>query len=507
MPPSKIKNSKLDWILHLLAAFLMPSILLFNLYNSNKITNHIEFTHVLLFAGVFGAIGILFFFIFKFFTKRLQSALIVSVLGWLSFWFFETLFTFARGYSTHLRRYVLMSVLAFILIIIAYALRRYRPKYTDFKLVFIVLSIFLIGFWGFNFVPGVMHEIAIHQGRAEREFNPQDLFKTNFNVDADIDRPDIYWFHMDGMMNLEDFEDFSGENIDWLREELAERGFLIYENASFAAGNTALAMPMLTSPYFYDNFWSELIAENPYYLVRDRQEHMSRTLNTKGISYDVDIRNNWELLTALNLAGYGRNVGLRTNPRYSYLTFPEEDFFYNSIPPFWARFHELPRLLNMSTPLNFNLESTTQLRDDDSTEYEAMLTWNVNHQAHAMEWPHFAPQLTGTEVFNNLHYFYPLALNNAALTTLDEVDKILERNPNAVIILQSDHAFHLYLVQMVLVEQGYAPDDIRRFSFSAFSAVRIPEAYGGLDEPIHPLNITRVLVNRFVGADNYKLLD
>jgi hypothetical protein len=37
------------------------------------------------------------------------------------------------------------------------------------------------------------------------------------------------------------------------------------------------------------------------------------------------------------------------------------------------------------------------------------------------------------------------------------------------------------------------------------SAVRIPEIWGGLEKPLDPLDISRVLVNRYVGK-NYELV-
>jgi len=52
---------------------------------------------------------------------------------------------------------------------------------------------------------------------------------------------------------------------------------------------------------------------------------------------------------------------------------------------------------------------------------------------------------------------------------------------------------------------GWSDEDVRRQQLSAFSAVRIPQIYGGLDAPLDPRNISRELVNRFVG-ENYELL-
>ena len=43
-------------------------------------------------------------------------------------------------------------------------------------------------------------------------------------------------------------------------------------------------------------------------------------------------------------------------------------------------------------------------------------------------------------------------------------------------------------------------------NYSTVSAVRIPEKYGSLTEPLDPLDITRYLVNHFVGEGNYDYL-
>ena len=97
------------------------------------------------------------------------------------------------------------------------------------------------------------------------------------------------------------------------------------------------------------------------------------------------------------------------------------------------------------------------------------------------------------------------AYEYAVLSMLNKVDIILEQNPDSVIVLQSDHG----IINNESLEQmriwGYTENDIRDARMVVFSAVRIPPQYGGVDEPIAPLNISRELVNRFVG-ENYVLL-
>ena len=88
---------------------------------------------------------------------------------------------------------------------------------------------------------------------------------------------------------------------------------------------------------------------------------------------------------------------------------------------------------------------------------------------------------------------------------LNAIDLILEQDPNAVIVIQSDHGLHIPDTQEFLQEQGFSDEELFLLINSTMSAVRIPEQYGGLGEPLDPRNISRELVNRFVGP-NYQLL-
>jgi hypothetical protein len=85
------------------------------------------------------------------------------------------------------------------------------------------------------------------------------------------------------------------------------------------------------------------------------------------------------------------------------------------------------------------------------------------------------------------------------------IDIILDNNPDAVIVLQSDHGFHAPFTQAAIMELGHDLETIAVLQRTVLSAVRIPEVYGGQSAPIAPKNIARELVNRFVG-ENYELL-
>jgi len=86
------------------------------------------------------------------------------------------------------------------------------------------------------------------------------------------------------------------------------------------------------------------------------------------------------------------------------------------------------------------------------------------------------------------------------------VDMVLARDPQAVIVLQADHGLHLVQKERMMSDLSITEEELDHLYNGVFSAVRIPEPYGKLDAPLAPLNISRELVNRFVG-ENYDYLE
>jgi hypothetical protein len=103
-------------------------------------------------------------------------------------------------------------------------------------------------------------------------------------------------------------------------------------------------------------------------------------------------------------------------------------------------------------------------------------------------------------------YNYPSQHYFAGKIVISYIDYILNRDPEAVIILQSDHGLHNDGNRRQLIfKYGKDDEDVRLMQNQTISAVRIPEKWGGLNQPMEPPNITRLLVNRYVG-ENYTLL-
>jgi hypothetical protein len=274
-------------------------------------------------------------------------------------------------------------------------------------------------------------------------------------------------------------------------------------------------MAALFSPSFYDSFFGELLVEYHHLHVADTITALDAALARVGLTFHEDIVQNFELLNAFGQRGY--SVYSTTNE-----TFPnpieQERFIFGRWPS--SQFGNLPELLDISTPFSMGMFSSAGYDLPDDLLYEIMTqphsTFIIKtyYQAHLGyihqnylvpkfgEHIHNLPRLDVQPTLLNRHLsmvYYVFEL------LLSEIDLILSINPDAVIIIQSDHGPEHLSIDEILAELGFSPEQWLEYSYSLFSAVRIPPEFSIPDEPIAPLNIARELVNRFVG-ENYELL-
>lgn len=103
-------------------------------------------------------------------------------------------------------------------------------------------------------------------------------------------------------------------------------------------------------------------------------------------------------------------------------------------------------------------------------------------------------------------YYYPQHAFAAKLL-INMVDMILEADPDAVIVIQGDHGLHGNTEKQFKTAFGKDADAIELWN-GTMSAIRVPEKYRTGEEHYaleNPLNISRYLVNSFVG-ENYEYL-
>ena len=508
-------------LIYYIASVLMPSILLFALYNQNRAQNDIIFMHVIIVSVMLALVSILLFLAFKVMTKSVEGSLLLSVTFWMAFWLFEMILDITRIFTTQTGPRRLLVLILLLLTIIIVISRRFKLLFERIRPAFNVLAVCIVVLFGINLIPSLQHEKALAMGRAnraEQEASGQVFyFKQDFRINSRNPTPDIYWLHMDGLMSMEVVEQFWGGCYEDIREELRNRGFEIYENAKVYGGFTWSSLLALLSPAFYDSFWGEQLADAKKMLRNDAAELLSGRLAHIGIDIAGHVMpfQYVELFNALLARGYEVDAGMlygATKPGSHVYVKIERGVFEQE----WRRFQksDFPYLLSMVTPLSisfrYELEEDILLKEGVGM-VEAMPQFTVinimyAHMVHGAM-AHIENPTPEVEYPMHLRYdLYPLVFEYAVERMIREIDEILERNPNAVIILQGDHGFHVESTQLHMIDMGYSLEQVLELVQSVFSAVRIPVEYGGLEAPISPLNITRELVNRFVGGGNYELL-
>ena len=500
--------------IYIAASICMPVILLFNLYNRQSDAVHVVFTHILILTFILSLVGLIMHLVLKRFVGAEQS-IILMTLFWLCFWFFGSL---RRYVFTNMSGTLLVLLMGVALTIILVLLIKFKPPLKDFTPVFGTLSALFVIMFLINAAPAFYRNIFATPGleaEAAAANLDESAIKRSFCVNHSLPMPDIYWIHLDAMVSLETFEYFFGICQENTRNELANRGFVHYRDAHIRnASNTFVALPMLLSPSLYDNIFSPVLNSMEESYAHEIREVLFPVLDAKGICRNDDIYANFELLVSLLYRGYrvnGFNTWWEWKILDSELIFNEDlrSVFVRT----WDSFtrSDLPFLLSETTPIplgwvwgNDAYYQDTEYRLLPRAYRRADFTWIYYEYTHASRWHTFAPEYDG-HAFARID-LYPLAYEAMLAAMFETIDEIRTRNPNAVIILQSDHGLHVKYTQFHLRNMGVPRETMLLLFHSVFSAVYIPEIYGGLAEPIHPLNIARLLVNRYVG-ENYQLLD
>jgi len=540
---------KLHLFFYAAAAALLPNIFLFNLYNRNHTEIRVDFGTLLLLALVFAVVSIAVFVLLHLIMSSAKGALLIIIPFWTAFWLFETMVS-ALLQETTASRLVLLGILLATIALAVFLLRLFNVSFARGRAVFHMLSFVICLLFVFNVMPFVGSS-----GLGTANYS----IRKNFTLNGDLPNPDVHWLMPDGMINFTDFEAYFNDPQHGFRAFLTERGFVINQDARYVSHNTRFGIPGLFSPDFYDSFLATLFAEIGHLGRDDRTRILNEAFEYYDISLEEDIAPYAELFRAFMQAGY---TAVTIAPHAPHI-YPVMDHFYRldsegrsdvveQYPftiatslthggrTFSQRVVGLADLLARTTPLSlaFSPEIIADMRGGDlewlpipdHTQIIDQLTTplNLRHEravyrafidslsipgprmtytsfyvAHGARWSWQAPGVEGIGAASV--ELYPAAHTHAAHILMNLIDLILEDNPNAVIVIQSDHGFHLNQSHNALIMRGYTREDTARLHNSVMSAVRIPTQYGGLDEPLDPRNITRELVNRFVGA-NYELL-
>jgi hypothetical protein len=358
---------------------------------------------------------------------------------------------------------------------------------------------------------------------------------------------------MDGMLGFKGMETLFDDRQSAFTAELEERGFRINRDAEFEVFHgTMRATPALFSPAWYDTEFLPLLETVDLGNYEDKRRKLVNFNPING-------RINNELITAFNAKGYmtytvnvsgfhfynmflatvkrpfvdnGQNISLKQRNlafAYTQMLFLNNLLAMSIVPCTVTRFLG-EKLIHL---IYVNVENTgsSPIPQEDKTAiygeaYSKPDVWYAGalaqifaekteprlvivHDAKA-HYP-FMLNEDGTEVrrsetegLNPSNY--PPQHRYTARVLTAYIDFILKNDPDVVIVVQADHGLHHDKNRALLLAAGKTEDDVRLMQNSVISAVRIPECWGGLDKPLDPLNISRVLINRYVG-EQYALLE
>jgi len=547
-----MKRESYDLIIGIAAAAFLPNIFFYILFNNNKIFGEHVFIHSVIMAAVFSAISIGAFLLFRLITRKAEAALFILIVSWIPFWLFGSIYSSVSNIIDEPSRRVLVIIHAIVIIALLLLLRKFNPLEKFSQVIFRALSLAIAVIFMFNFVPTLYTEISVSASRpSEQVFD----IKADFIVDQQLPSPDVYWLHMDGMMSFDTIYKYFGDSQDELKAELEQRGFVINEDAALNAGYTQVATVAMLSPTFYDSYLGMQLNKVDHLLNTERTLELLDIFESDGVYIRRDVANHNELYKAFMAKGYNTVIIGTTG----YGIYPIDHFYRlddDNSPYMVMGTREVSEAMSGIDLIMQLLLTTTSLsaaRARVSSAMEKMqgrnwlpipdyddeidsltkdtLDYRIERRLYRRLLDTFtieSPKLAfvsndithspygiirvendgddNTRVNrNNVDVLYPIHHEYAIQVLLNTIDLILDRTPDAVIIIQGDHGVHRLTTQEYMLGMGYTIPQILEMNFSVMSAVRIPPQYGDLEEPMDPLNITRFLVNHLVG-ENFEML-
>ena len=527
--------------LNYLLVFFIPFVPMLYQYSNNS--TEVYILHVLFVSLVFGMFSLAGYLLVGKLAKSAFAGIVFCVVGWV---FFFAYGAFHAAVSLR-HMYSLLIIIAIVICITIFAgkIDKKNNLRSIYPFITIVIAILLVwnGIVAFASIP-----------KAKGYSIP---YKTEFTIDEALPSPNIYWIHTDGMLSFYAVEKYFGDAQEEFASALEERGFVINKEAKFeAAHKTRMALPVLLSPACYDDYLYNLLLVQQEKSAIKPDTYVDEIANSSVL---LEIRENSELIKAFEQSGYYSasvsvvnhglppitdyyvNMGRKKKPVL--ITDREKKGIISKREEMHDQGTNLRELLDqisMTSAVSDALANSimdklfqgneevawrafeTKINPDDyipSTETRSRERVPLMAMDEILSLPSpriaFIVMLTAHHDFvldeNGISHKYDrdYAQNYypqhrfATKYLINYIDFILERDPDAVIILQGDHGLHSMSSENLMNDLSISEDEVVDLWNCVMSAVRIPEKYGTLDEPLNPVNITRYLVNHYVG-ENYE---
>ena len=398
----------------------------------------------------------------------------------------------------------------------------------------------------------LMNLVPLLFGKSETDSTGTIKYKTEYVTSSDSPAPNVYWFLCDGMLGFDAMEQYFGDSQEQLTKELTERGFGIDKSASFEAGHwTRIAIPTLMCPDYYDKYLSKQLTSNEA-AVQLKDKTGTGLNNAREYNETIDaFRAKGYTTATISINGpyfypttdyfyyiYARFLtaqddvttptlvanhqkGDRTVDEARLYAYQLGEIFLGGIPGMlYDKLYPNSDIVKQALGTEFTGAADVLLNSEYGKINTALVTslYDVVHSPVVSEpkfviihdflahYP-FDLDANGNRVADETNILsYPGQHTYAGKALINMIDLILEADPDAVIVLQADHGLHMFSAEEIDEALG-AGSSVDIWN-SVFSAIRVPEEYQTSDEQYaltNPLNISRYLVNRFVG-ENYDYL-
>lgn len=543
-----MKNRKEVCIL-LIATIIIPLIPLLFLYNQNKAYLNLE--HVFMVFGVLSALYVIVFVLMTLIYKSAGSAFAICV------WLTLPLFSVNKIYSMFISLQGMINIrfryffIALIIVIIASSFAiGYFAKKVDVKIISVVSIVMTGVLLVFNLMPIIITAFSARLIHADQV---DSAYKKEYVIDDNTETPNVYWFLCDGMLGIEATEECFGD-LSELTQNLEERGFQINPSASLETDHTTMiAIAALMCPDYYDTFLENNLSDHDSAVALKESPWFSSDEFHDVLRYN-------EFIAAFENKGYKTNT-IALSEWYFY---PTTDKFYvvthhndpteetlTSVPyiledsisntAYQSQAISLAKMLaggigekfassiysgeTNKKPLKYEVDNAAVLLgSEEASKYYLPLVSSLNDSLCSVSEDY--PQLTvihdlmahspycfdeygnlidvKDDIFNFYsHYKY------SAKVLLNMIDMIIEKDPEAVIILQADHGTSISAATWLEDEINESEEFSIYVYNSVLSAIRVPEQFQTGEEKFalsNPLNMSRYAVNTFVG-DNYKYIE
>ncbi|MBN1892267.1 MAG: hypothetical protein JW780_05745 [Clostridiales bacterium] len=552
-----ILEPRARWLL--IISVLFPAAILLFYYNQNA--TYVPIKYVLITSALCMIITAVFWFLAVRILRHVLAASVFCLMMWIGVFFASLAHAMIGTFLGHIGVFYFFWML--ISAGLVFILRKTRTKGT----VSFILCAFITVFFLMSAVSAVFVMLF---GFSAKKPEMKTEFFVESTVSP---QPNVYWIHCDGMLSFSVIDKYFGDSQDEFREELRKRGFDVNETANFEANHdTTVAVPALLCPFFYDTYLSDVIndPESDHRALAKKTQSVLKEvrLNNETINaftaagYDtntVALMDQFFFPTTDSFYFPLDTVGCGHFTRCIYLKYP-------------YKLAKLPRLsqeeaiecINIAEANTFMLSffrPGVTLFGFDTTSPEAVFSSysssaelvgpvisdekmseiflggdaSVSHAYFAQALAHIlnAPPKDKPQfnMFMSLMFHDPYIFDEngnylesflledatnyhgqhvyAAKVLINMVDMILEKDPDAVIILQADHGMNAHEEWELDLSFGEGHYDLLELRNATMSAIRVPEKYRNGEEEFAmrtPLNISRYIVNNFVGR-NYEYIE